>query len=109
LTGASAAWSRSENGIRLAVHLTPKSSRNAVEGVAMQPNGSDVLKLRVRAVPEDGKANAAAIELLADWLKIPRSSFVLEAGGKSRVKRFRIDGDPAALESSLIQKLGLSE
>jgi uncharacterized protein YggU (UPF0235/DUF167 family) len=42
----------SENGIRLAVHLTPKSSRNAVERVAMQPDGSNVLKLRVRAVPE---------------------------------------------------------
>ncbi len=109
MTGVSAAWSRSENGIRLAVHLTPKSSRNAVEGVAMQPDGSNVLKMRVRAVPEYGKANAAAIELLADWLNIPRSSFALEAGGKSRVKLFRIDGDPVALDSSLIQKLGVSE
>ena len=108
MAGANAAWSRTETGIRLAVHLTPKSSRNDVEGVVTQPDGSNVLKLRVRAVPEDGKANAAAVETLADWLKIPRSSITLEAGGKSRVKRFRIDGDPVALENSVKQKLGAS-
>ena len=105
--GESAAWSRSETGLRLAVHLTPKSSCNAVEGIALQSDCSTVVKLRVRAVPQDGKANAAAIETLADWLKIPRSSITLEAGGKSRMKRFRIDGDPAALEHALLQKLGV--
>ena len=105
MVGETAAWTRIEKGLRLAVHLTPKSARNAVEGVATQSDGSKVIKLRVRAIPEDGKANAAAIETLAEWLDVPRSSIALEVGGKSRAKRFRISGDPDALEAALKRRL----
>lgn len=105
MAGESAAWTRNDTGLRLTVHLTPKSARNTVEGVATLSDGSRVIKLRVRAAPEDGKANAAAIETLAEWLAVSRSCIVLESGGKSRTKRFRIEGDPDALEAALKLRL----
>ena len=89
------------DGARLSVHLTPKSSRDAVEGLAEQSDGKQVLKVRVRAVPEDGKANAALIETLAKALKLPRSAFSLEGGGKSRAKLIRIAGGPAEIRAAL--------
>ncbi|MGD9502903.1 MAG: DUF167 family protein, partial [Methyloceanibacter sp.] len=53
----------------LKVRLTPKSSRDAIEGLA-EFGGETVLKARVRAVPEAGRANAALEKLIADWLKL---------------------------------------
>ena len=45
-----------------------RTNLGAVEGLAEQSDGKQVLKVRVRAVPEDGKANAALIETLAKAL-----------------------------------------
>ena len=43
----------------LTVRLTPKSSRDEIVGVEAF-GGEAVLKARVRALPEDGRANAGA-------------------------------------------------
>jgi uncharacterized protein len=53
-----------------------------------------VLKARVRAVPEAGRANAALEALIAAWLGVPRSTVSVIQGGKSRLKRVAITGDP---------------
>ena len=42
-------------------------------------------------VPEDGKANAAVIKLLAKALGVAKSRLVLVRGATSRDKLFRID------------------
>ncbi|MGE3528953.1 MAG: DUF167 family protein [Methyloceanibacter sp.] len=80
----------------LKVRLTPKSSRDAIEGLA-EFGGETVLKARVRAVPEAGRANAALEKLIADWLKLPASSVAVAQGAKSRVKQVAIAGDAGAL------------
>ncbi len=97
----STAWSLGSDGVRLAVRLSPNSGRDAVDGLATQSDSSPVLKVRVRAVPEDGKANAALIEILAIATGLPRSSIALEGGGKSRNKLIRISGDPAGIDAVL--------
>ena len=60
-----------------------------------------MLIARVRALPEDGAANAALIALLAKSLKLPKSSLSLASGGKGRVKTVVASGDPAALAEAL--------
>jgi len=79
-------------GVRFQVRLTPKGGRDAVEGWV-----GDHLKVRVRAVPEDGKANAALLALLAEELGVAKSAVALEAGAKARLKSVGVVGDTAAL------------
>ena len=55
----------------------------------------------MRAVPEDGKANAALIAVTAKTLKLPASRIKLAAGATSRVKTLVLSGDPAELAARL--------
>ena len=73
--------------MRLPVRVYPGAGRNEV---ARNDDGS--LSVRVTAVPEDGKANAALLELLADRLKIPRSSVRIVRGRRARNKVVQLDG-----------------
>jgi uncharacterized protein len=91
-------------GIVLQVRLTPKSSRDAVDGVENRGEAT-VLKARVRAVPEDGKANAALESVLATWLGVARRSVEVTAGGKSRLKTVTVTGDAGALAAAVTAKL----
>ena len=70
----------------LKVRLTPKSSRDEIVGVEAF-GGEAVLKARVRALPEDGRANEALEKLIAAWLEVPPSSVSVAQGGKSRMKQ----------------------
>ena len=88
----------------LRVRLTPKSSKDGVDGLKVGPDGA-YLQARVRAVPEDGKANAALIELLAKSLGLPKSSLEMASGAASRLKTVRITGDKTALEQRLTKWL----
>ena len=78
--------------MKLTVHLTPKASCNKIEGWAKDEKGQDILRVKVTAVPEDGKANAALIKLLSKALGIPRSQISLVRGTTSRIKQFEIEG-----------------
>lgn len=91
---------RGRDGIEIRVRLTPKSSRDAVEGIEPTADGP-ALKARVRAVPEDGAANAALIRLIAEWAGVAKSHVEVAAGHTSRVKVLRITGDADALDMRL--------
>ena len=83
-------------GLLLKVRLTPRSGRDAIEGV--ETFGAEaVLKARVRALPEEGKANQALSRLIAHWLRVPPSSVSVLQGGKSRLKQVLIEGDARTL------------
>lgn len=94
-------WKRQADGLRLFVRLTPKGGRDAIEGVKPTADGGAELTARVTAVPEDGKANAALLKLLAKSLKLPGWDFEIVAGATDRHKQVFISGDPAALEAAL--------
>lgn len=97
-------WMPVSDGLRVRVRLTPKSSRDEISGIEDTAEGC-ALKARVRAVPEDGKANAAVAELLAKWLGVPKSSVTLAAGGKSRIKTLHVAGRAADLATLVARKL----
>jgi hypothetical protein len=87
---------RTSAGIVLKVRLTPKSARDEIVGPETF-GGETVLKARVRALPEDGRANAALERLVAGWLKLPPSSVSVTQGGKSRLKQVSVEGDADTL------------
>lgn len=87
---------RTSTGIMLPVRLTPKSSRDEIIGIE-DFGGWAVVKARVRALPEQGRANDALERLIAGWLKVPPSSVKVAQGGKSRTKQVMIEGDAEML------------
>lgn len=76
----------------LAIKLTPGAASDRIDGWDVDPDGRPVLKVRVRARPVEGEANAALLKLLAKALNVPKSAVSLERGGQSRLKRIAIDG-----------------
>ena len=60
-----------------------------------------MLRLRVAAVPDKGKANAAVIALLGKALGIPKSAITVTAGETARLKTVAIGGDGTALAAAL--------
>jgi uncharacterized protein YggU (UPF0235/DUF167 family) len=85
----------------LAVRVTPKGGRDALDGIAELADGSCVLKVRVRAAASEGEANAAVIRVVAAALGVPGRAVSLVAGGRGRVKRLQVDGEGAALAAEL--------
>jgi uncharacterized protein YggU (UPF0235/DUF167 family) len=98
-------WRLSEIGLLLAVRLTPRSAGDALDGVETLSDGRCVLKLRVRALPSDGEANAALVALLARLLSLPKSAVTLRAGASARIKTLHVAGDAAAIEARLLALL----
>ena len=88
-------------GLVLQVRVTPNASADRIEGVETRDDGNVVLRVRVRAVPDKGKANAAVVALLAKALGIPKSALQLTSGETSRFKTLRLSGDPAALAAAI--------
>lgn len=67
---------------QLALKVTPKARQEGVEGI----NAAGMLVVKVRAMPEDGAANAAVIGLLAAQFGLPKTSLTITKGVASRHK-----------------------
>lgn len=76
----------------LPVRLTPGASADRIDGWDVDAEGRPVLKVRVRARPVEGEANAALVKLIAKALGVPKSAVVLQRGGQSRTKMLVIEG-----------------
>ena len=98
---AHAAVEISAHGVSFHVRLTPKGGRDAVDGWSEGSDGRAHLKVRVGAVPEDGKANAALVALLAKTLGVAKSAVIIAAGHTARMKRIEIGGDAKDLHARL--------
>jgi uncharacterized protein (TIGR00251 family) len=92
-----ACFRRDADGIVLSVRLTPKANRDSVDGIGALSDGTEVALARVRAVPEDGAANAALVALMAKTFDVPKSAVTLVRGATQRVKQIRIAGAPDQL------------
>ena len=100
-TPCSPPWRAASDGVTLALRVTPRGGRDAIDGVETLSDGRSVLKLRVRAVADGGEANRAVIELLAKALGVPKASVRLVSGATARLKQIAISGDPAHLDQTL--------
>ena len=77
---------------RLSVRLIPGASSDRIDGWDVDADGRHVLKVRVRARPVEGEANAALLKLLAKSLGVPKSAVTLDRGGQSRLKMIAVAG-----------------
>jgi uncharacterized protein (TIGR00251 family) len=89
------------DGVRVSLRVTPRSGRDAVRGLAADAEGRTCVKLSVTAAPEDGKANAAVVALLAKAWRVPKSALSVVAGATDRSKVLHVAGDPADLAARL--------
>jgi uncharacterized protein (TIGR00251 family) len=94
-------WTTVSEGVAVTVRLTPKGGRDAIDGIEALADGSSVLKVRVRAIPSDGEANAALGRVLAKAFAVPPRDVEIISGHTSRIKRVKISGDAAALTLAL--------
>jgi uncharacterized protein (TIGR00251 family) len=96
-----AAIQQDSDGVVFTAKIVPGSSRTTVAGVL-----ADMVKIRVAAPPEKGKANECLIAFLAQQLGVKKNTIAILAGQTNPVKQVRIAGVSAA---TLLEKLGLGE
>ncbi|MFC1935171.1 DUF167 domain-containing protein [Chloroflexota bacterium] len=72
---------------RINLHVQPGARRNEVVGLAV-----GVLRVRVTAPAQGGKANKALVELLADLLGVSRGRIRILRGHTSRDKVISVEG-----------------
>jgi len=94
-------WTATADGLVVAVRLTPRGGRDAIDGVAQLADGRSVLKVRVRAAASEGEANAALMKLIAKSLGVAVRDVSLVAGASARLKQLRISGAGAILAATL--------
>jgi uncharacterized protein (TIGR00251 family) len=87
-------------GVVFTAKVVPGSSRTAVAGTL-----GDMIKIRVAAAPEKGKANECLIAYLATELGVKKNAIAILSGHTSPVKQVKVAGVSAA---KLLEQLGLS-
>ena len=80
-------YTESSEGVVVNVRAQPRSSRSGVDGVV-----ADALKVRLRSVPVDGKANRELVETVADAFDLPKSRVKFKSGETSKTKRIILCG-----------------
>jgi len=76
---------------RLAVEVSPRARRPGVVG-----RHGGVLKVRVAAVPEKGRANKELVAVVAAFLGVRRGAVRIVAGAAARRKLLEVEGVSAA-------------
>ncbi|PIS03408.1 MAG: hypothetical protein COT85_00405 [Chlamydiae bacterium CG10_big_fil_rev_8_21_14_0_10_42_34] len=71
----------------LKVKVTPNSSKNQILGWE-----GEVLRIKLRGVPEKGKVNIELVEFLAIFLNVAKSRIEILNGHTSRLKKLKIEG-----------------
>lgn len=77
----------SKKGLLLPIKVVPKSSKNAIVGW----EGNE-LKIKIKAPPHGGEANAELIRFLSKTWKFPKTLFSIESGLAARHKKVLIQG-----------------
>lgn len=76
-------WDNADLLIRL--HVQPRARKPGITGLH-----GDSLKIKVRSLPEGGRANREIIALLAETFSVPRTAVTIKSGVSSRRKQVRI-------------------
>ncbi|MCL1815856.1 MAG: DUF167 domain-containing protein [Treponema sp.] len=85
--------------LQLNIKVVPGSSRTEFAGVN---NGR--LRIRIAAIPEDGRANNELIAFLAKFLNCAKKEIVLQSGERSRQKTLSLPGSVQQKIEHLIER-----
>jgi len=72
----------------LRIKVIPKSPKNEV--VEIMGDEEQTIKIRIKAVPEKGKANAELIKFLSKELTVPKENISIISGKIDHLKLLRI-------------------
>ena len=82
--------------LTLTLHIQPNARATAVAGTH-----GDALKIRIAAPAVDDKANAALIDFLRRWFKLPAANIRITHGARGRRKIVEIDHPTAGCAALL--------
>jgi len=74
----------------LRIKVIPKSPKNEVINIAKDETHGDTIKIRIKAVPEKGKANQELIKFIAKELNISKTQTSIISGQNDRLKLLKI-------------------
>jgi hypothetical protein len=75
------------DGVVLTVKVVPGSSKTCLAGIL-----GSMLKVKVAAAPEKGKANECLVDYLAGLAGIRKNAITVLSGQTSPIKQIRMDG-----------------
>jgi uncharacterized protein YggU (UPF0235/DUF167 family) len=99
--GFSDLLSAHDKGVRLAVKAKPGLSRSRPPKIVALADGKRAVEIAVAAVAEDGRANRALLDFLAEATGLRKADLSIRVGGGGRLKLIDIAGDPAALRTKV--------
>lgn len=88
-------------GAEMTIHIQPGAASSEIAGLH-----GDALKIRIRARPIDGAANAALVDFIATWLGVPRKAVRILRGEKSRHKSVLVAVQADAIKLRLMGNIG---
>lgn len=86
--------------IHVHIKAVPGASKSEIAGIQ-----GGMLRIRIAAAPEDGKANACLISFFSKLLDCPKKEISLVSGEKSRVKILSIPIQHRALLEKLAEEM----
>ena len=89
------------DGVVFAAKITPGSNRTAVAGLF-----DEMLKIKVSAIPQKGKANKCLLEFLAKQLGVKKKAVSIISGQTNPIKHIQVLGISA---ETLLKKLNLNK
>ncbi len=96
---------RTPTGLRLTVRAKPSQSRAKAIRVVDIGNGKRAIEISISADAQEGKANKALIDRLAEECGVNKRQIAIKSGETSRLKILEIHGDPSALSRKLFELL----
>ena len=76
--------------MKISIKVITHAKKSEVVGDDIDLLGARILRVKISQPPEDGKANKALIELLAEYFKIKKNSITIIAGEKLTHKIVRL-------------------
>lgn len=90
-----------ENGVLLDIRLTPNAASDRIEGIFIDGEKRERLKVKVTAISEKGKANKALLKLLCKSMRQPTSGCDILIGKLDRNKTILIKGNTSVLKQNM--------
>jgi len=86
--------------MKLQIKVIPSSSKDCIAGWL-----GDVLKIKVKAPPDKGKANKAVIKVLEETLSLPKGCVIIESGLTSSRKKVTINSDNDSVIKNNLERI----
>ncbi|MBI5754548.1 DUF167 domain-containing protein [Candidatus Peregrinibacteria bacterium] len=74
----------------LRIKVIPKSPKNEITEIMTDDSGEKTIKIRIKAVPKKGRANAELIKFLSKKFNVDKNKISIISGAGSQLKLIRI-------------------